>query len=160
MTKTRFTVEIKQSGGIDKDFLKSIQKKAVKIGFLDGKSTNYPNGESVVKVAMQNEFGFINEDGAKVPARPFFKLAWNKNESKYKRVLSSFVNNVVIKRAVTSDEFFGRLGVKVQKDIRKEIRDLREPPNAPYTIAKKGSDNPLIDTKHMLNSVAWELVDG
>lgn len=39
------------------------------------------------------------------------------------------------------------------------ITDLRDPPNAPYTIEKKGSDNPLIDTGSMRSSVTYKVTD-
>jgi len=38
-------------------------------------------------------------------------------------------------------------------DMEKNIRDGDFTPNAPYTIALKGSDEPLIDTGAMINSI-------
>ena len=31
------------------------------------------------------------------------------------------------------------------------------PPNAPSTIAKKGSDRPLVDTGRLLGAIQWEI---
>ena len=47
------------------------------------------------------------------------------------------------------------LGLLVQTDIQNTIRALQDPPNAPATIRAKGSDNPLIDTGVMLNSIRY-----
>lgn len=37
-------------------------------------------------------------------------------------------------------------------DCKQVLTDLREPPNAESTIARKGSDNPLIDTSQLRDS--------
>ena len=50
------------------------------------------------------------------------------------------------------------MGMKVQADVQQAITVLSSPANAPSTIAKKGSSNPLIDTGHMRQSVSHRLV--
>ena len=50
-----------------------------------------------------------------------------------------------------------RAGIMFKNAIQKEITNLKEPPNSPYTIAKKGSSNPLIDSGDMRKSVKWKL---
>ena len=48
-----------------------------------------------------------------------------------------------------------QLGLELTGLIKKEMVDLRNPPNHPFTIAMKGSDNPLIDHGHLLRSVEY-----
>jgi len=49
------------------------------------------------------------------------------------------------------------LGEKIKSDLQQSIINLKEPPNAKSTVRKKGFDNPLIETSHMLNSVDYEV---
>ena len=49
------------------------------------------------------------------------------------------------------------IGAKAAAIMKRTIRDFDDPPNAPYTIAKKKSSNPLVDTGLLMQSVTWEL---
>ena len=49
------------------------------------------------------------------------------------------------------------VGAKAAAIMKNTIRDLDEPPNAPATIAKKKSSNPLVDTGLLMQSVPWEV---
>lgn len=133
--------------------VKNAKAIAVKVGFLES-AAEYPDGTSVVDVAVWNEYGTD-----KIPSRPFFRQAWNANQEKYKQQLITFYKNYLTSKNVDMDSFFSKLGSDVQQDIMKSIVELREPPNAPATIMAKKSNNPLIDTSHMLESVSWEIID-
>lgn len=52
-----------------------------------------------------------------------------------------------------------RAGVEAEGAIKQYIADLKSPPNAPSTIRKKGSSNPLIDTGAMRGSVTSVVVN-
>lgn len=41
--------------------------------------------------------------------------------------------------------------------VQTYMTELRDPPNAPYTIEQKGSDNPLINTGSLRGSVAYKV---
>ena len=45
------------------------------------------------------------------------------------------------------------LGMALVGDVQQRIRNRIPPPNAPYTIARKGSDVPLIDTGRLRQSI-------
>ena len=49
------------------------------------------------------------------------------------------------------------VGIEASSATRTYMRDLRTPPNAPSTIKKKGSSNPLIDTGEMVQSVDYKV---
>ena len=57
----------------------------------------------------------------------------------------------------SAEELCEKMGNVIQKDIRKKIRDIKTPPNAPSTIARKGSSNPLIDTGLLHQSVTYKV---
>lgn len=98
------------------------------------------------------ERAYINEFGLGVPERPFFRIALRVIGRKIKiGATASF------KRAV-----FSRSGVQgftkaeaefAAATLRKTITSNVPPPNSPRTIARKGSDNTLIETGEMLDSI-------
>ena len=49
------------------------------------------------------------------------------------------------------------IGAKAAAIMKRTIRDFDDPPNAPATIKKKKSSNPLVDTGLLMQSVTWEL---
>jgi len=55
---------------------------------------------------------------------------------------------------ITMRKFLGRLGEWFKSEIQNKIDILQSPRNAPSTIARKGSANPLIDTGQMKQSIA------
>jgi len=55
------------------------------------------------------------------------------------------------------DRSLRRLGSVAVGDVQRTIRDIKQPPNAPSTIRKKGSDNPLIDTGRLRQSIEYAI---
>ena len=55
------------------------------------------------------------------------------------------------------DSVFSKIGLQMSSIIKERIRDIRTPVNAPSTIAKKGSSNPLIDSGELINSIDFDL---
>ena len=51
-----------------------------------------------------------------------------------------------------------RLGAKMVADVQEKLTDINSPPNAPATIAKKGSSNPLIDTGGLRQRITYKVV--
>lgn len=123
-----------------------LQFGTVDVGFFKGTHT-YPNGKDVTTVARNNDQGTKN-----IPERPFMIPAGNKAANKT-------VNITVHSIAGGMDEqqALSKAGELFVGFIQKEITNLKEPPNSPYTIEKKGSSNPLIDSGDMRKSVKWKL---
>lgn len=122
----------------------------VKVGFFEGRK--YPDGTSVVEVAVKNEYG---DEEERIPARPFMLQAFENNQAKWRK----FVNQLA-KQSGNYDinTIANQLGSLMQGDIRDTIVNGDFVPNAPYTIAKKGKDTPLRDTLLMLQSVDYQVV--
>jgi hypothetical protein len=57
------------------------------------------------------------------------------------------------------DATLSKLGIMAQGDIQGEITSLSTPPNAPSTIRRKGSSNPLIDSGEMRGAVTYKVDD-
>lgn len=163
-----FTLDVK---AVDKKLLKALEgftKSYVKVGFLDDKSMNYPDGTSVVDVAIMNEYGMNDVFWQElnhglggyidIPARPFFHNAWKKNKDKYSRLIEGYLKTLPKKKS-SYTEFLNFLGSVVQQDIKTEILETTEPPNSPRTVEIKGFNSPLKRSGTMVNAVQWEIVD-
>lgn len=124
---------------------------SLKVGFLSG--STYPDGTSVPMVAAIQEFG---APAANIPPRPFFRDMVAAHEAEWPGFLSSQLK--------TSDydvgRTMGRLGLLMADQLQQSIVDFDKVPLKPATIARKGFAKQLIDTGHMLNSVAFEVDDG
>ena len=125
----------------------------VKVGFPKGKQNPYPDGTSVIEVAVKNEFG-----EGRIPERPFFRNSMRFNRKKYIEINQKLLTKVAAGQ-MTTEVALETLATVAVGDVQDEIVNLREPPNAPMTIRLKGSDNPLIDTGHMRQSVTYELTN-
>lgn len=118
---------------------------------------------TLAAIATVNEFG--SSDGH-VPERSFLRSTVDKHEVKYFKRVRDIVGEAPIKRLSGNPgsirgwlkREFGRLGLEAVKDVRETITQMDSPPNAPSTIrAKKGADNPLIDTGRLRQSIDHEL---
>jgi len=89
-----------------------------------------------------------------IPSRPFFRQALEAVEPEVVRLVERRVDSETM---VAYPQLADEVGLTVAQAVQQRIVDLREPPNAPYTIAQKGSSNPLIDTGQMRLSVTWRV---
>ena len=102
-------------------------------------------------IAAVNEFG--SKDGF-TPERSFLRSTMAENEPRYSKELVDAALSVITGSA-TVDVAFGLVGLGAENDVKDKIRDLRDPPNAPATLARKfPGDNPLIDTGRMRQAIA------
>lgn len=62
----------------------------------------------------------------------------------------------VINGKMSIDTWLDAYGQMLADKIKLYMRDLKSPPNHPFTIQNKGSSNPLIDTGNLLESITWE----
>lgn len=121
--------------------------RKVKVGFPAGKSST-----DIVNRAVWNHYGTSRG----IPARPFLLNAIRKNRRKYLEAMKT-AGAKILRGEASLDQTMRKLGIMAQGDIQDEITNLRTPPNAPSTIAAKGSSNPLIDTGEMRSKVTWEV---
>jgi hypothetical protein len=118
---------------------------SVRVGVLE--DATYPDGTSVAQVAFWNEYGTSRAD-----PRPFFRYTVNENRKNW--VLST---KNLMKLHKDPKQVMGLMGEHIKGQIVQSIVSWSDPPNAPYTIAKKGFNKPLIDSGQMSRSISWEL---
>lgn len=119
--------------------------KKLEVGFF--KESVYPDGQSVAQVAYANEFG---KKG--IPPRPFFRNCYKEKEEYW---IKSF--NDLLMSGVGLLSSYKMTGEKIRGDLVMSITKFSNPPNAPSTIKKKGSSNPLIDTGQLRRSVNFQI---
>lgn len=134
--------------------VKEAKNGHVKVGYFAGPEAQRP-GEPVtnVELAVIHEFG---APGAKIPERSFIRSTVDANRAEYVAILSKCLKKAVMGR-MDFHQAFGILGEKVKADIQNRVRNGSgiPPPNAPYTIAKKGSARPLVDSGRMIDSITY-----
>ena len=122
-----------------------LQFGTLEVGFYKG-SAKYKGGKDVTTVARDNDQGT-----KRIPERPFMIPAGNKAANK---TINITVGSIA--SGMDEQQALSKAGELFVGFIQKEITNLKEPPNSPYTIEKKGSSNPLIDTGLMRSKVEWK----
>jgi hypothetical protein len=154
-----------------KEYARNIGNGTVSIGFLSG--ATYPDGVSVAQVAFWNEFGTkgrlagpmpsaeqiaegIRREPERVggsPPRPFFRRMVAKDSPEW----ADHLGQALIATKGDGPKALALMGEEIKGQLMQSINELTEPPLAASTIRRKGFAKPLIDTSHMLNSVAYRV---
>ena len=116
----------------------------LRVGFID--SATYPDGQNVASVAFWNEYGT-----ARIPPRPFMRTTIAQNRENWVEMVRKLVP------VHGADLSLLKLGEEMQGKLVFSILNWVEPPNAPYTIKKKGFNKPLVEQGIMSRSISYEL---
>jgi hypothetical protein len=109
---------------------------------------------TVAEYATYNEFGTKH-----TPERSFLRSWEKENRTEIvERIGKATVD--VLDGKQTIFRTFGQLGVWAVRGVQRNIRDIDTPPNAPSTIKRKKSSNPLIDSGRMRQSIEYEVREG
>ena len=101
--------------------------------------------------------GFYKLKEVHIPARPFIENAWKANEEKYKKMVLDGLTDIANGK-ITGRGLLNKIGSECVSDIRNAAIELKTPPNAPLTIANKGSENPLVDTGELERKVTYKII--
>ena len=105
--------------------------------------------------ASANEFGTRN---GHIPERSFIRSAVDNGD----QLISQRAEQVwaqISDGRLPMNVGLGMMGEFIQRLITQRITDLKTPENAQSTKDRKGSDNPLIDTGRMRQSIRWQLAN-
>jgi len=136
------------------NFIKLSKEKEsiVAIGLLKDFNSNYENGNNVVSVAIQNEFGT-----EKIPSRPFMRTTAIKYEKDLNRLRNGLIKKIISGK-ITLQKALEIIGQEYVYQIKYVINHENFAPNAASTIARKGSNKrPLIDTTRMIESINYKV---
>lgn len=119
----------------------------VRVGFLEGGV--YPDGvTSVPLVAATLEYGT-----SKMPPRPFFRDMISENSEEWPEEIA----DLLIKNDFDAKITLTQVGGTISGQLKDKITTYVGPGLAPSTIKRKGFAKELIDTSHMVKSVAYEV---
>ena len=91
-----------------------------------------------------------------IPARPAFRKMIEENRDQ----ISGVFAKLLIANKYDADKSLRLLGEYLRDKLEESYRNFSDPRNADSTIAKKGYNDPLKDTGHMINSISYEVSDG
>ena len=121
--------------------------QSVHVGFLDGSERSSGGQTNIPTLAVMHEFG-----SGKIPSRPFMR-----------NTVATFLKERDSKRGIRFMQFRASVAVHMQlvgknlaSMMKREIKNFKDPPNAPATLKRKRGSNPLIDTGKMLDAVDWQ----
>lgn len=91
-----------------------------------------------------------------IPERSFIRSTL---KEKRKEIIARQIKLLkkIAKGELTEQKALGLLGEFVSDLIKQKIKSLKSPPNAPITIKRKGSSNPLIDEGQLANSITYKV---
>lgn len=123
----------------------------VMVGVPAGKTEE--DGTSLALVAAVNEFG--SQDGH-TPERSFLRAGIRENLAEFKR-LNAFTLKALAIGRTTEGQALALLGELAKSKVQDKIVHGPFTPNAPSTIARKGSDRPLVDSGNLRQSITYEI---
>jgi hypothetical protein len=133
------------------------RRPVLEIGILDG-SKAYPGGggATVSDVGTWNEFGTDT-----IPPRSFIRAWFDEAEPRMRDGLSKLMQSVLMGKR-TAENALELLGLKAVGEIQERISAGVPPPNAPSTVAQKGSSTPstpLIETGALRASISHRVTE-
>ena len=121
-----------------------------------GEQAKYDKNLSIGYVMYLNNQGYKNKDtNFIIPSRPFMNNCITKNYIKWKQTTIHLLHNLITKN-LKFDNIVAQIKMIMIGDLKQSIKDMNTPPNAPYTIKKKGFNKPLVDTGVALSSITSE----
>lgn len=124
--------------------LKKMTDMEIQVGFQGDQK--YEDGTSIAQVAAINEFG-----ASDIPERPFMRQSFENHEGELQAVCDAAQR--LVSSGGSAEQALQQVGVVAKGLVQDEIVNGGFAPNAESTIKKKGSEQPLIDTGTMRQSV-------
>ena len=152
--KCEIKINIKGLQGLEKNLIKN--KKAIKVGILGGKN-NRQDGLSNATIGAIQEFGSENK---KIPARSFLKMPIMEKQREIGKFSEKALKNAL--KTQNINIAFGQIGLFCVGIIQNAFDTKgfgKWKPNAPFTIKKKKSSSPLIDTGELRKSVTYDVIN-
>lgn len=147
-----------------------LAKTRITVGWQgDTGAAPHPNADaSVAQVAMWHEYGTPGSDDQQydqprsmIPSRPTLRVAFERNRAEFVDAVKRALSGVIDGRHDLDDAVaqIGETGVAAVQATIDDSRSWAEP-LAASTIARKGHDQPLIDTGTMRDAVSWAEREG
>lgn len=136
--------------------LSAVDQARVKVGVVGAAAeADHGDGISTGELAAIHEFG---APGANIPERSFIRRTFLTKRTEIAAVCAKLAKGIVAGK-IEPERALNVLGAFCSTEVKKTITEGAgvPPPLQPETIARKGSDRPLVDTGRLLNAISWEL---
>lgn len=91
-----------------------------------------------------------------IPERSFLRAGHDKYSDEVLKKVEMMIGQVLSGK-MSEQVFLDTAGRLLATKIKTYARDVSTPPNHPYTVDKKGSSNPLVDTGNMIEGITWRI---
>lgn len=117
-------------------------------------STAARPGEEIDNVGL----GVVHEFGLGVPERSFLRSTFDKQKDHWYRLTHRLLR-ATSRGKLELETAMRLIGEQMKADVKKSITSGAgvPPPNAPSTIARKGSSRPLVDSARLVGSIDYEV---
>lgn len=128
----------------------ALDKRGVKVG-IQSNAGRYQDGTTILDIAIFNEFGT-----ERIPARPFIRGAHDKSRKEAEKTMAHLLTKSTEGASVS--EVLHTLGQWYEGKVKGHATSGQFTPNAPSTIARKGSSKPLVDEGIMTGAIRYEVI--
>lgn len=131
-----------------------VRDAEIEVGIFaeSGKHPHSPEGLLISEIAAIQEYGAPD---ANIPSRPFLRDTYDRKGAEFQNKAARVLQRV-IDRQLTLNAGLQVIGAMQASAVKETINDWTTPGNAPMTIARKGKDDPLVDSRVMRNSVKFK----
>ena len=91
-----------------------------------------------------------------IPERAFLRNGYDENKDDIIAKAEAILGDVIGGK-MSANQLFELIGLLMKSRIQDYARDLDSPPNHPYTVERKGSANPLVDTGDMIGAIDYKV---
>lgn len=91
-----------------------------------------------------------------IPERAFLRNGYDQGKDEVIHTAESILCDVLAGH-MSVDMFLGQVGQWMTDHIKDYAVELDGPPNHPFTVSRKKSSNPLVDTGDMIGSITYEV---
>jgi hypothetical protein len=157
------SVKVTVKDGVWKQLLArahDLDKAHAKVGVLSEKGGDAAHGDgdiTMTELMAIHEFG---SEAANIPERAPIRTTFAENEGETVEICAK-LSKAVVTGGMPARKALGLLGAWGAAQVKKRITEGEHlpPPNAPATIARKGSERPLVDTGRLVGAINYEVVD-
>lgn len=134
----------------------AIRKRVIEIAARDRYvKVGVIGDEELATIAAVHEYGSPQNN---IPERSFIRRTFSEKEAAHRAFLARVVTQI-LRGTLTVDRGLGMIGAWGAAEVKKTITAGPHipPPLSPRTIARKGSDRPLVDTGQLVGAITWEV---
>ena len=91
-----------------------------------------------------------------IPERAFLRNGFDKCKDDVIDKAEKLLGDV-LGGTMSENQLFELVGLLLKSGIQDYARELDSPPNHPYTVERKGSSNPLIDSGDMIGAISYKV---